>query len=159
MKIVIPTTVSVVIASGPLQMISLSSAFFSSAARWTAIGACFYEIKFTSISAEPINLAAAQFLEYAMVPGHLPALVSTFDAAPAPISSTAALMTLPGATRCQQGCGMPRAASIPLNIPWCQIARVTADVPVVGFLAVSLAQNTVFNVYLHARVRGWNPLY
>jgi hypothetical protein len=148
-----------VVAAGSLQSIALSGSFFSSAARWTAIGAMFYEIKILAVSVEPIQLAAAQYLEYAIVPAHVPALLSTYDSAPAPISSTAALMTLPGARRCQQGCDMPRTARYTVNSPWLQVARVTADVPVVGFLMVSLAQNVVFNAYLHVKCRGFNPLY
>jgi hypothetical protein len=156
---VLPQQISTVIAAGALQTIGMSNTFLATCPRFTAVSAGFYEFKATHLFAEPIQLAAAQYVQYCLLPAHTPALLSTFDSAPSPISSTAALLTLTGAKRAQQGAGIPERASLKLDHPWTQIARASADTPVFGFLGIYIQQNTLFNVYLRVKVRGYNPLY
>jgi hypothetical protein len=114
-------------------------------------------IRIKRVTVEPIAMPAATYLEYALLPSHLPALLSAFDATPLNPLSTANVMTLPGAKRAQQGNGMPPRCSLKLSRVEFACSRVNTDLPPVAFLSAYGSNNTNFNIFTEVVFVGSSP--
>jgi hypothetical protein len=144
-------------ATTNFQSVAIGSSIWSGP-RFAAFASGFYNIRIKSISIEPVAMPAATYLEYALMPAHLPALLSTYDAAPLAPSLTSSIMTLPGAVRAQQGNQMPARAylKLPKTMEF-QCVRINADAPPFAFLIGYGSNNTTFNLYFEVVFRGYLP--
>lgn len=141
-----------------LQCNQISSSIWL-AARFVSFSACFLNVKIKRVIVEPIQLAVGQYVEYALLPSHLPALLSGFDATPAAPLATSAIMTMPGAKRAQQGNNLPPRCV--LNLPPTMqfaCARVTSDSPPVAYLVSYSNVATIFNFWVEVSFSGYNTL-
>ncbi len=127
-------------------------------ARFTTLATTFWEVRFIRIMAFPVNLSAAQYLEYAFLPAHNPALLSTFDGVSSVTVDRSILMTLPGARRCYQASNTPPVArlSLPNARMFYSCDTVVNDSPPLGFFQIySSAATATFNVFLDVEFRGY----
>lgn len=150
--------ISVTLGTTNLQTNVISSSVWS-ASRFSAYSAAFQNVKILSISVQPINLTASSYLEYALLPAHSPALLSSFDATPANPVSTSNVASLPGARFVQQGNGSIKPCKLRLRVPQFMCSRVSTDVPPIAYLVAYGSNNTNFNVFVKALFTGYTTLY
>lgn len=129
------------------------------AARYQAYLAAFLNVTIKRVIVEPIGLAVGQYIEYALLPGHLPALLSGFDATPAAPLATSAIMTMPGAKRAQQGNNLPPRCvlKLPKTMQFA-CARVNSDSPPVAYLVSYSTVQTLFNLWVEVSFSGYNTV-
>jgi hypothetical protein len=153
--IVLTGAITVTLATSNLQTVALSSSTWLGS-RFAAFAAAFLNIRIKRLVVEPINMPAASYIEYALMPSHLPALLSAFDATPLAPSVIGNVMTLPGAARAQQGNGMPPRAVLkyPKTMQFA-CSRVNTDLPPIAFLVCYGSNNTNFNVYTEVVLSGY----
>lgn len=141
-----------------LQSAQISSSVWL-AARFVNYSTCFLNVRVKRVTIEPIQLAVNQYIEYALLPSHLPALLSGFDATPAAPLATSSIMTLPGAKRAQQGNNLPPRCSMrcPKTMEFA-CGRVASDSPPVGFIVGYSTVNTIFNIWVEVVFKGYNTV-
>lgn len=141
-----------------LQCNQISSSIWL-AARYQAYSACFLNVRIKRVIVEPIGLGIGQYIEYALLPSHLPALLSGFDSTPAAPLATSSIMTMPGAKRAQQGNNLPPRCSmkVPNKLQF-SCARVNSDSPPVAYLVSYSTVNTIFNFWVEVTFSGYNTL-
>ena len=129
------------------------------AARYQAFSASFLNVNIKKVIVEPIGLAVNQYIEYALLPSHLPALLSGFDATPSAPLATSAIMTMPGACRAQQGNNLPPRCIMkcPKTMQF-SCARVNTDSPPIAFLVSYSTVNTLFNFWVEVSFTGYNTI-
>lgn len=129
------------------------------AARYVAYSGCFLNVRIKRVMVEPIQLGVNQYVEYALLPSHLPALLSGFDATPSAPLATSAIMTLPGAKRAQQGNNLPPRCvlRLPKTMEFA-CSRVTSDSPPIAYLVSYSNVQTLFNVWVEVVFSGYNTL-
>jgi hypothetical protein len=141
-----------------LQTVQISSSIWL-AARYVNFAQCFLNVKVLSVTIEPIQLAVGQYIEYALLPSHIPALLSGFDATPAAPLATSAIMTMPGAKRAQQGCGLPPRCTMrcPSTMQFAT-ARIASDSPPIGYIVAYGTVSTLFNIWCEVQFSGYNTI-
>lgn len=129
------------------------------AARYVNFSTAFLNVRIKKVIVEPIALAVNQYIEYALLPSHLPALLSGFDATPAAPLATSAIMTMPGARRAQQGNNLPPRCVLkcPKSMEFA-CARVSSDSPPVAYLVSYSTVNTIFNFWVEVVFSGYNTV-
>lgn len=141
-----------------LQCNQISSSIWL-AARYQGFAACFLNVRIKRVIVEPIGLGIGQYIEYALLPSHLPALLSGFDATPSAPLATSAIMTMPGAKRAQQGDNLPPRCTMkcPKMMDFA-CSRVNSDSPPVAYLVSYSTVNTIFNFWVEVAFHGYNTL-
>jgi hypothetical protein len=129
------------------------------ASRYVNFSASFLNVRIKRVIVEPIGLAVNQYVEYALLPSHLPALLSGFDATPSAPLATSAIMTMPGARRAQQGNNLPpRCVMKCPKMMEFNCARVATDSPPIAYLVSYSTVATIFNFWVEVVFTGYNTL-
>ena len=146
-RVVLTGQVTLSLNSTSLQTVGLTSSMWLGA-RFAAFAAPFMNIRVKSVCVEPVNMPVAQYLIYALLPTHLPALLSSYDAVPLNPGVIANVATLPGAVTFSQGSADQRRCTLRLPPTYeMQCSRVNSDLPPIANLVVYGTQITTFMVF------------
>jgi len=126
--------------------------------RFAAAAALFYNVKITRVMVQPYDLAAAQYVEWAVECPHVPYLASTGDVVPSAPTSVSKVLTLPSARVYQQGNGPCPALGWRLSrLSQCQVARITTDLPTVLYLFSYSTADVKWNLFFRCKFSDYIP--
>jgi len=127
--------------------------------RFVAYAAAFLNVRIKKVHVEPYALSVGQFVEYALLPSHLPALLSGFDATPAIGSLPSSILTLPGARKAQQGNAMPSRCTLKLpKTMEFACSRVATDSPPIAYLALYGTTQLSMNIWCEVVFTGYTTV-
>lgn len=147
-------------ANGTTNIITTNlSATISGAARFAALAATFMNVQLREVAVHPVNLAAAQYVVWALAVPHLPYLASAGDVVPVSAASSAPVETLPGARTYQQGNGVVPVASLKVKVPQLQCARFITDNPWMLNLYTYSTANSQWAIFYKVTFTGYMPSF
>ncbi len=150
--ILLPFTLTT--TASTLTVVQVGYTQVGSLPRILSLSEVFLCIKFKSFRYIPTNLAAAQFLEIACIPRHLPYNPDSADGIPPTPASLASIATLPGYKRYNQGNGQITPKTTRLRAAQMRIDRFLTDQPSLLDVCYYSGNITILNCMLAARVSG-----
>lgn len=127
---------------------------FGTLPRILSLNEVFLCVRFKKFSIVPVSLAAAQFLELAGIPRHLPYNPDTADGVPPAPANLATLATLPGYRKWNQGNGNLSKLAIRLRAQQMRVDRFLTDQPSLLDLVSYAGSVTVCNCTVTAHFSG-----
>jgi len=126
--------------------------------RFAAASGLYLRVKIKSVCVTPYDLAAAQYVEWAVISQTVPYLASTGDIIPSAATSASKVLTLRGARSYQQGNGkQPRCYASLAHLGAYPTSRFTTDVPVLLTLHTYSKADVAWNLFFTCKFSEYYP--